>query len=114
MTNEKKLEQILDDIWRKGDRDEMSIKHIGHGVAALVAFGDWTKGADYNMPDYLETEAERKQLLKQIEPIWAQAKAMRYELGRDAFLEVVSNTKFGFYPTSYLESDWLPYAEEMN
>jgi hypothetical protein len=31
------LEKTLDAIWRMGDRDECSIKHINHSLAAILA-----------------------------------------------------------------------------
>lgn len=37
-------------IWNAGDQDETSWKHLGHGFAALVNFGDWQKAQDYERP----------------------------------------------------------------
>jgi len=45
-----RFEQQFDAIWRLGDRDECSIKHIGHAMAALIVTGDWTKAVDYDAP----------------------------------------------------------------
>jgi hypothetical protein len=45
-----RLEQQFDAIWRLGDRDECSIKHIGHAMAALIVSGDWKKAVDYDAP----------------------------------------------------------------
>ena len=61
-----RLEQQFDAIWRLGDRDECSIKHIGHAIAALIVTGDWRKGVDYDTPwghyPYGQTlELERKE-----------------------------------------------------
>ena len=45
------LNRWMSDIFYLGDQDEMSWKHIGHGIAALIAEDDWRKGEDYNLPD---------------------------------------------------------------
>ena len=112
------LNLILDGIWRRGDRDEESIKHIGHALAAIIAFGDWTKGVDYELPQNWFSELDhvntwrRDNLRKQITPRWAKVMAMYERLGKEAFTEVVSESKFGFYPMSYLESSWLGYSSK--
>lgn len=108
----KQLENLLDQIWRAGDRDEMSIKHIGHALAAIIAFDDWTKGDDYEMPNYLEDKAAQKRLAEFITPIWEQIQEMKNAVGREDFIKVVEQSKFGFYPMSYLEMEWLSYAKQ--
>jgi len=45
-----RFEQQFDAIWRLGDRDECSIKHIGHAMAALMVTGDWRNAVDYDTP----------------------------------------------------------------
>lgn len=45
-----RFEQQFDAIWRLGDRDECSIKHIGHAMAALIVTGDWKNAIDYDAP----------------------------------------------------------------
>ena len=42
-----RLKATLDGIWAKGDRDECSVKHIGHGLAAIVTGGTWENCVDY-------------------------------------------------------------------
>lgn len=37
-------------IFNAGDQDESSWKHLGHGFAALVHFGDWQLAKDYERP----------------------------------------------------------------
>ena len=37
ITTTKQLENVLDNIWKIGDRDECSIKHVWGGLAAVVA-----------------------------------------------------------------------------
>jgi|688.fasta_scaffold22041_12 ABC-type nitrate/sulfonate/bicarbonate transport system substrate-binding protein len=63
-----RLEQQFDAIWRLGDRDECSIKHIGHAMAALIVTGDWRKAIDYDAPwgslgnsDYFDANPEQAQ-----------------------------------------------------
>lgn len=114
----KKLESRLDTIWRAGDRDECSIKHIGHALAALIAHNDWTKGDDYSLPnDYWtgDEEADRKlaeALREKISPMWAEIQQTKDELGLAKFVEIVKSSKFGYYPIDYLETDWLSYKAQ--
>lgn len=111
------LNQTLDSIWRMGDRDEMSAKHIGHALAAIVTYDDWTQGDDYNLPDCCWTEDERinawraERLTNALKPKWAKVQALKDRLGKEEFLTVVSDSKFGFLCNSYLESSWLSYAD---
>lgn len=54
----------LDGIWRMGDRDECSIKHIGHATAAISSGKSWADGLDYSTPwagdeDWIPLELER-------------------------------------------------------
>lgn len=113
------LQQKLDPIWRMGDRDEMSIKHIGHALAALVAFGDWRKGADYEYPIYygdngwteLQLKNAYRNLNERLDTRWAKVAALREQWGADKFRENAAATNYGFLMESYLESSWLGYAE---
>lgn len=113
------LNQSLDAIWRRGDRDEMSIKHIGHALAALIAFGDWKQGADYRYPiDYGEhdwTELQFKNAYRNLDEFlerkWARIVQYLEEWGRDKFLEALEESNFGFHAFSYLEASYLPYSK---
>lgn len=113
------LDQTLDAIWRRGDRDEQSIKHIGHAVAAIVAFGNWRGAIDYTLPENWWSEDERvneyrrDHLTKMIDPFWKKVTARHQKLGTEKFLELLQESKFGFYPLSYLEDDYLPYAKKL-
>jgi hypothetical protein len=117
-TEVRKLEQILDWIWRAGDRDECSIKHIGHALAALIAHNDWTKGDDYSLPNDYWTGDEatdkklREELLGRIMGNWAEIQKMKDELGLTKFVEIVKSSKFGFYPIEYLDDEWLSYKAQ--
>lgn len=113
------LEQKLQAIWRLGDQDEMSIKHIGHGIAAMITYGDWRRAADYRFPDSYAfdlTEAQEEKALdnldKSLVPRWAKISALLDKWGRDKFLEDLQHTSFGFYALSYLDSSWLYPKEE--
>lgn len=111
------LNQKLDAIWRTGDRDEMSLKHIGHALAALVAFGDWSKGADYSLPNYYDfgndtlNERAYQNLTNRITPKWAKIESLLEQWGREKFIENVSATNYGFIFDSYLSATYLPYAK---
>ena len=49
-TKPEALGEWLRMIFRAGDQDETSWKHLGHGFAALVHFGDWKLAKDYERP----------------------------------------------------------------
>ena len=114
------LTQILNSIWRRGDQDEMSIKHIGHALAAMVAHNDWRKGDDYNYPDFCDYEHPQAQAtwLKQMDKFldlkWGKVKVIQDKVGTADFISVIGETQFGYYPLSYLNSDWLSYYEKLS
>lgn len=114
------LTQKLDPIWRLGDRDEMSIKHIGHALAALVAHGDWRKGDDYNYPKFYNFENEThtatayRNLDASLEKRWAKVTALFEAWGTDKFRENASATPYGYYMDDYLEASWLSYSKALN
>ena len=113
------LDQTLTAIWRRGDQDEMSIKHIGHGLAALIAHGDWRKADDYNRPQYygdrgwtpLQEENAYRNLDRIISVKWDRVAKYLDDWGKDKFLEVLEESSFGFYALSYLEASYLSYSK---
>lgn len=113
------LNQSLDAIWRRGDRDEMSIKHISHALAALVAYGDWRKGEDYQYPIYygdndwteLQVKNAYRNLDELLEKKWGRITQYRNEWGAEKFLETAYATNYGFYLQLYLEADHMPYKK---
>lgn len=119
-TEVKKLEDLLDKIWRLGDRDEMSIKHIGHALASIVVGDYWSNGDDYNLPNYYDDDENGSALEKlgkltaSIDPYWTEVEELCGELGSPKFLEVVKASKFGFYPLSYLTDSWLSYYDRLD
>jgi hypothetical protein len=110
---------MLDGIWRAGDRDECSIKHIGHATAALAAGRAWTDGVDYSTPwgmpatyvqsrddfvDWPPDMVARKE--KDLAARWAKVTALRDELGADGFDQAVRGTKFAWYHEQNMSMYW--------
>lgn len=114
------LTQILNSIWRRGDQDEMSIKHIGHGLAALIAHNDWRKGDDYNYPDFLDSDSEpaihywKKAMDKFLELKWGKVVTIKDKVGDLEFMNVLAETQFSYHAFSYLNSDWLSYYNALD
>lgn len=50
------LQKLLDEIWRMGDAEECSIKHVNHALAAIICGHSWRDGADYNLPIHSKVE----------------------------------------------------------
>jgi hypothetical protein len=99
------LTALLNAIWKLGDRDEMSIKHIGHGLAALTTWGDWERAIDYNRPHYKMTKAKEEILAG----LWADVKALLEGLTRAQCIAVFESLEIAWYGYAYLE--WPQYAE---
>ena len=114
------LTQILNSIWRRGDQDEMSIKHIGHALAALIAHNDWRKGDDYNYPDFLDSDSEpaihywKKAMDKFLELKWGKVVTIKDKVGDLEFMNVLAETQFSYHAFSYLNSDWLSYYNALD
>ena len=97
-----RLNKQLDVIWRLGDRDECSIKHIYWGLSALMINLSWKDGLDYSTPwggnDHPFTECPPESVVrvkaKQLESAWAKVTAKRDAWGLDKFLKIVRLTKF--------------------
>ena len=106
-----RFEQQLDAIWRLGDRDECSIKHIGHAMAALIATGDWRNAIDYDTPwgyyPYGQTlELERKH--KRLEEKWDKVIDTIVRIDNLYRVEdrIIPETKFSFHIHAYLVAHW--------
>jgi hypothetical protein len=95
----------LNEIYKLGDRDEMSIKHIGHGLAALVAFGDWQKGIDYNLPREKMTKPKLNLLISH----WLNVAELLNGLTRAECLAIFDLVDITWYGGAYLQ--WPEYAE---
>ena len=93
------LRQLLEDIWALGDRDEMSIKHIGHGLAALVTWQDWRDGLDYDLPGMDLTDKQ----LEQLEQYWQEVSGLCYGISREELVSVFSYLPIAAYGAHYLD-----------
>jgi hypothetical protein len=102
--------RVLDGIWRLGDRDECSIKHIGWATAAIGAGLDWSDGLDYNTPwptPFPEdmNPWEEKLLAQKRERLsvkWAKVVKYRDTFGIERFDQMMRSTKFNWYYESFL------------
>jgi hypothetical protein len=101
------LNRHIDAVWRMGDRDECSTKHIAHALAAMASGdGTWTDGVDYRRPwsDLPASALGRAE--KRLGGRWAQVEALRAEIGAEAFRETVLASKVGFIVADYLDLYW--------
>ena len=78
------MEQTLDSIWRCGDRDEVSIKHIYYSLGALADGRDWNTQTDYTSMNE-QNKVKRK---------WKKIQAKRDELGIERFKKLIDSTKY--------------------
>ena len=78
------MEQTLDSIWRCGDRDEVSIKHIYYSLGALADGRDWNTQTDYTSMNQ-QNKVKRK---------WRKIQAKRDELGIDKFKKLIDSTRY--------------------
>lgn len=106
------MNAALDGIWRMGDRDECSIKHIGHATAALAAGRDWSEGVDYSTPWSTPVDPSPglvkvlDQRYAQLGKRWAKVQAKRDEWGTERFDQVMQATKFAWYHSQNLKLYW--------
>ena len=50
---------------------------------------------------------------ERLAPKWAKIQALLDAWGVETFLENLEATNYGFYPISYLEAGYLPYAKQL-
>ena len=93
------VNDLLNEIWRLGDKDEMSIKHIGHGLAALITWGDWKKGYDYNLPNVRMTKFK----LERLANAWQQVKEYLHGVSNSECLEMLDQIGVATYANIYLD-----------
>ncbi len=98
------LNQKLDSVWRLGDRDECSIKHIGHATAAMAAGSGWSDGVDYSTP--WSGDDAHVSLQRRLEKQWEKVTKVRDEIGTERFDQVMRQTKFTWYHTQNLDMYW--------
>jgi hypothetical protein len=103
------LKTLLEQIWALGDRDEMSVKHIGHGLAAYVATGDSGNRADYETPDMEMSDNK----LKKLESYWGQVEEFLHGVSREECEAVFQYLPIAVYGAIYLdETIWPEYADK--
>jgi hypothetical protein len=105
------LNRWLTDIFNLGDCDEMSWKHVGHGMAALLATDNWREAVDYRLPDeVLFPEEEQK-----LEALWDCVKDIMNKKGKQWVLDGLPILSAGnwkmLYANTYVDSSWMGYAE---
>lgn len=102
------ITHALVDIFNMGDRDEMSWKHLGHGMAAMLAFEDWRQAVDYQNPggpfmDHV-VEAWWNNIAQWIDTIGVQETL--------DWLPELARTRSEFlYLNNYVTDTWLPYHD---
>tara|TARA_R100000963_G_scaffold20976_1_gene14705 strand:+ start:95 stop:496 length:402 start_codon:yes stop_codon:yes gene_type:complete len=80
------LEERLDAIWRLGDRDEVSIKHILYSIGAIFGGRKWNEQCDYGFE-----MNEKKKVVRS----WGIVETMLEHWGLETFEKVFYSTKFG-------------------
>lgn len=111
---ERLLVRWLVDIYKMGDRDECSLKHIGHGMAALLAFDDWKQAVDYERPT--DRELNRAEEVK-LDALWACVRKIVRQVGIQPILSALPRlaTEYNelFYINNYLEQEHYTYREQL-
>lgn len=97
-----RLENRLDEIWKLGDRDEVSIKHILYSVGAILAGRKWNTQAAYGDEVGMNQNTE-------VQLSWDLVETMINDWGLEVFAEVFYSTKFGSC-VDYSVDHW--YLEE--
>lgn len=111
---ERLLVKWLIDIYKMGDRDECSLKHIGHGMAALLAFDDWTQAIDYNRPT--DGQFFRAEEVK-LDALWACVKKIVRQAGIQSTLSALPRLATEYnelsYINHYLELEHYTYRKQL-
>jgi hypothetical protein len=102
------LKTLLQQIWALGDKDEMSAKHIGHGLAALATYGTWKAALDYELPDMDMTEKQ----LETLGELWQEVKQLLHGVSREELMSVFQYLPIAAYGAIYLDvfSDYYKEA----
>jgi hypothetical protein len=90
------LNQMLNGIWRMGDRDECSIKHTGYGLIAIAFDRPWTDAVDYQRPWDSDVDAPPS-WHGRLDAKWAKVAALREKVGHDAWDAAVRDSDFQWY-----------------
>ena len=94
------LKTLLEKIWALGDKDEMSIKHIGHGLASLATWGDWDHGFDYPVPNGEMTDRQ----FEKLSAYWQQVKEFLHGVSREELVSVFEYLPIAVYGALYLDT----------
>ena len=94
------LKTLLEKIWALGDRDEMSIKHIGHGLAGLATYGTHKAALDYELPNVEMTDRQ----LEKLGEYWQQVKEFLHGVSREELESVFAYLPIAVYGALYLDT----------
>lgn len=87
------LETKLDAIWRMGDRDECSIKHVWWGLACLEFGVDFDQSLDYHRP--WGNEPGSPVMEKRLKAQWAKVERVRNSIGPARFHKILEASRIG-------------------
>jgi hypothetical protein len=93
------VNDLLNEIWALGDKDEMSIKHIGHGLASLITWGDWKRALDYDLPNVKMTKIK----MQKLEQAWQGIKEWFHGVSKAEILSVVAYLEIASYAIVFLD-----------
>jgi hypothetical protein len=104
------LKTLLEKIWALGDKDEMSIKHIGHGLAGLATYGTHKAALDYELPNVEMTDRQ----LEALSEYWQQVKEFLHGVSREELVSVFEYLPIAVYGAIYLDTHADYYKEKGN
>lgn len=107
------LNRWLTDIFDLGDQDEMSWKHVGHGIAALLATDNWREAIDYSLPDEESNLSPHQK--KKLNALWDCVADIMNKQGKQWVIDVLPllasrNWKL-MYADNYIACTWMGYRE---
>ena len=109
------LNRWLHDIYQLGDKDEMSLKHVGHGLASMLASGDWKKAIDYNQPKVKMTKHESQKL----DALWSCVTDIMDKKGGQWMADAMAALALTGgvhcqYANTFATNNWMGYREAIN
>lgn len=107
------LNRWLTDIFDLGDQDEMSWKHVGHGIAALLATDNWREAVDYSLPN--DPDSMFPEQHYKLNALWDCVEDIMKKQGKQWVLDMLPlladrNWKL-MYANNYVGDSWLGYRE---
>lgn len=112
--DEKLFVKWLIDVYNLGDRDECSLKHIGHAMAALLAFDDWKQADDYKQPT--DDEMTRAEEVK-LGALWDVIRKIVVRVGDQTILNTLPILAKKYWQLSYInycvEREWSGYKAQI-